>query len=309
MPDLLPAQWSKLIFNSAINTVAAMTTFHTWRCSPARMIRRPRPARARADRRRRRRRRRGRCHAARRPLGDEPARGRARRDRSSDYAHKPSMLEDVRLTARPRSSSSPARSCARPAVSACGSAQHRHVPPGPRARSVVVAAHARGGGVVMRVCVVGCGAVGSLFAAHLARSRTSRSGPTTSSRSTSRRSTPGLRLTAAPTWSRRSRRARRRRDPALRVRHRRDEVDVHGRRDRRDRGDLRRRRRLQRPERGRQRGADRRARAARDPRHDVPGRAGHRPGVVQMDTAGDTWIGPFEERPASMAEVERSPTR
>jgi 2-dehydropantoate 2-reductase len=28
------------------------------------------------------------------------------------------------------------------------------------------------------------------------------------------------------------------------------------------------------------------------------------PGVVQMDTAGDTWIGPFEERPASMAEVE-----
>ncbi|HEX4035990.1 MAG TPA: ketopantoate reductase family protein [Solirubrobacteraceae bacterium] len=29
------------------------------------------------------------------------------------------------------------------------------------------------------------------------------------------------------------------------------------------------------------------------------------PGVVQMDTAGDTWIGPFEDRPASMEEVER----
>jgi 2-dehydropantoate 2-reductase len=29
------------------------------------------------------------------------------------------------------------------------------------------------------------------------------------------------------------------------------------------------------------------------------------PGVVQMDTAGDTWIGPFEERPASAAEIER----
>ena len=28
------------------------------------------------------------------------------------------------------------------------------------------------------------------------------------------------------------------------------------------------------------------------------------PGVVQMDTAGDTWIGPFEDRPASPAEVE-----
>ena len=28
------------------------------------------------------------------------------------------------------------------------------------------------------------------------------------------------------------------------------------------------------------------------------------PGVVQMDVAGDTWIGPFEERPASMEEVQ-----
>jgi 2-dehydropantoate 2-reductase len=35
--------------------------------------------------------------------------------------------------------------------------------------------------------------------------------------------------------------------------------------------------------------------------------AGHvvMPGVVEMDTAGDTWIGPFEDRPASMEEVER----
>jgi 2-dehydropantoate 2-reductase len=34
--------------------------------------------------------------------------------------------------------------------------------------------------------------------------------------------------------------------------------------------------------------------------------AGHfvAPGVVEMDTAGDTWIGPFEDRPATMAEVE-----
>jgi 2-dehydropantoate 2-reductase len=29
------------------------------------------------------------------------------------------------------------------------------------------------------------------------------------------------------------------------------------------------------------------------------------PGVVQMDTRGDTWLGPFEPRPASMAEVTR----
>jgi 2-dehydropantoate 2-reductase len=35
--------------------------------------------------------------------------------------------------------------------------------------------------------------------------------------------------------------------------------------------------------------------------------AGHvvAPGVVEMDTAGDTWIGPFEDRPATIAEVER----
>jgi 2-dehydropantoate 2-reductase len=35
--------------------------------------------------------------------------------------------------------------------------------------------------------------------------------------------------------------------------------------------------------------------------------AGHMvaPGVVEMDTTGETWIGPFEDRPASMAEVER----
>lgn len=35
--------------------------------------------------------------------------------------------------------------------------------------------------------------------------------------------------------------------------------------------------------------------------------AGHvvAPGVVEMDTAGETWIGPFEDRPAAMVEVER----
>ncbi|MHB1509740.1 MAG: ketopantoate reductase family protein [Acidimicrobiales bacterium] len=35
--------------------------------------------------------------------------------------------------------------------------------------------------------------------------------------------------------------------------------------------------------------------------------AGHlvEPGVVEMDTTGDTWIGPFEERPAAMGEVRR----
>lgn len=35
--------------------------------------------------------------------------------------------------------------------------------------------------------------------------------------------------------------------------------------------------------------------------------AGHvvEPGVIEMDTTGDTWIGPFEERPAAMGDVRR----
>lgn len=35
--------------------------------------------------------------------------------------------------------------------------------------------------------------------------------------------------------------------------------------------------------------------------------AGHllEPGVVEMDTTGETWIGPFEEKPAAMEEVQR----
>ena len=78
--DLRPAQWSKLVFNATVNGVAALTV------PPARLpLRRDRAAlRSRAPRPRPRRRgprggdRRGRP-AARRPVGDERPRDRARR--------------------------------------------------------------------------------------------------------------------------------------------------------------------------------------------------------------------------------------
>ena len=94
-----------------------------------------------------------------------------------------------------------------------------------------------GGVLLVRVCVVGCGAVGSLFAANLARSTTSRSGRTTSTATTSTRST---RRPAAVRRRRRrrpsARHGRRRRAPAVRLRDRRDEGDAHlGRRSRRPR--------------------------------------------------------------------------
>ena len=84
-----------------------------------------------------------------------------------DYAHVPSMLEDVRARradrgglhhrrARPRGRT---RRRSRPAP-------HRHVPPRQGARGSAASAERR---EAMRVCVVGCGAVGSLFAAELAQ--------------------------------------------------------------------------------------------------------------------------------------------
>ena len=120
MEDLLPAQWSKLIFNSAINTVAALTELpHVALFAQEREF---------GDL--------GRlvhglidegvavAAAAGVTLHDDPwemnrAGGRARRDRPRDYAHRPSMLEDVLARrGRPRSTSSPARSCARLSASA-----------------------------------------------------------------------------------------------------------------------------------------------------------------------------------------------
>ena len=228
----------------------------------------------------------------------------------SDYAHPVDARGRARRTARPRSTSSPARSCARP--SALGvpvplsTALYRLVKAQEASWTLRAAAAVAPDARLRRRLRRGRQ---PLRRAPRDARRTSRSGPTTSSPSTSRRSTrDGLRLTGA----RRARRAPAGDAPTpaeippcefgiVATKSMYTEAAIaataHA---------LRRRRRLQRPERGRQRGADRRARRARDPRHDLPGRArrrarrrpdGHRratPGSARSRT-----------RPATIAEVER----
>ena len=83
---------------------------------------------------------------------------------TGDYAHVPSMLEDVeRAAAAPRSTSSRARSSARRA--ALGVPVPLHDALCDRLRQ---GAGALACGDADRACIVGCGAVGSLFAANLA---------------------------------------------------------------------------------------------------------------------------------------------
>ena len=153
--DLRPAQWSKLIFNATVNAVAALD-----RASARLPLRetegvdlgapRARPRRRGQGGRRRRRRR-----AARGSLGDERAR---------DAARARALPLDARgrrrRAGRPRSSSSPARSCARPSGAASPSRCT------PRMYRLV---RGKGGRLLVRICIVGCGAVGSLFAANLAQ--------------------------------------------------------------------------------------------------------------------------------------------
>ena len=147
-------------------------------------------------------------------------------------------------------------------------------------RARVLAAVAReapaSGGATVRVCIVGCGAVGSLFAGEpRATSTTSRCGPTTLRRRTSTRSTrTGSGSTGAGEVI-----GRLQRDDATPA-----ELPPCDSRDRRDEGDAHRRRRSPRRRtrsptarsRSVQNGVGneevaRAARRARDPRHDVPG--------------------------------------
>ena len=133
----------------------------------------------------------------------------------------------------------------------------------------------------MRVCVVGCGAVGSLFAANLGDAR--------------RRRGLGLRPRARPRRGDQPRRAApdRRGDvlgkvrattdaaelPRVRLRHRRDQGDAHRRRDRGDRPRLRGRRGRRVQNGDRQRGGARRATCERVIRGTTfPAGKRHRPG-------------------------------
>ena len=160
----------------------------------------------------------------------------------------------------------------------------------------------------MRVCVVGCGAVGSLFAAHLARlddvevwafdvSQRARR------RDQRERSAPdgcGRRPRPTPRATTDASRA-----AALRLRHRRDEGDAHGGRDRRDGARVRGRCRRDGAERRRQRGGGRRHAARVIRGTTFPAGKILEPGVVQWDVKGDTTLGPFEPQPASADEIER----
>ena len=127
----------------------------------------------------------------------------------------------------------------------------------------------------MRVCIVGCGAVGSLFAANLANLDDVEVWAYDLSQRARRRD---QRERAAALGRGRGRRAgvrdheRRGRAAAVRLRDRRDEGDAHRAGDRRDGARVRRRGGRLGPERDRQRGDARRARRARDPRHDLPRR-------------------------------------
>ena len=116
----------------------------------------------------------------------------------------------------------------------------------------------------MRVCVVGCGAVGSLFAANLATLDDVEVWAYDLARDhVDAINRDGLRLTGAgDVVGRAARDDRRRRAAAVRLRHRRDEGDAHRRRDRRDRARVRGRLRRDRAERDRQRGGARRGTAS-----------------------------------------------
>ena len=159
----------------------------------------------------------------------------------------------------------------------------------------------------VRVCIVGCGAVGSLFAANLATLDDVEVWAYDLAQAhVDAINRDGLRLTGAgevlghPQRDERCLRA-----AAVRLRHRRHEGDAHRLRDRGDRARVRRRLCRHGAERDRQRrGArphvERVIRGTTFPAGKITA-----PGVVQWDVKGDTTFGPFEDKPAPFDEVER----
>ena len=115
----------------------------------------------------------------------------------------------------------------------------------------------RGAGV--RVCVVGCGAIGGLFAARLATQPGVEVWAYDVSRRARRRDQPRRAARRTTTVARVEARTDAREIPPCELRHRRHEGDAHRGRDRRDRARVRRRGGLQPAERDRQRGGDRAA--------------------------------------------------
>ena len=158
----------------------------------------------------------------------------------------------------------------------------------------------------IRVAVVGCGAIGSLYAAHLAR-------------------VPGVEVWAVDPWTSTWTRWRRRAcgSPGSRTSWRRSTREPTAascpsatsgsspprRRTRarrcRARGPPWPRRRRQRAERARKRRGHRRAGAARHPRQHHHGGRGRGARSRAVRRTGDSWFGPFEPRPALMSAVEQ----
>ena len=97
-PDLRPAQWSKLIFNATVNTVAALTNLPHVSAFAARGARPTSATSCATDGRGKGGGRGGGRRAARGSVGDERRGVPARRDARGRgrLAHVPSMLEDVR---------------------------------------------------------------------------------------------------------------------------------------------------------------------------------------------------------------------
>ena len=142
---------------------------------------------------------------------------------------------------------------------------------------------------VMRVCVVGCGAVGSLFAANLALlDDVEVWAYDLSEPHVAAINERGLRLVGAGEVHATGIRAttRRGRAAAVRLRPRRDEGYAHRGGDRRHRARLRIRLRRLGPERGRQRGDARRDTSPGNSGHDVPGRQDPRAGCRAVGREG-----------------------
>ena len=152
--DLRPAQWSKLIFNATVNTVAALTGLphdpHFAALDEPDDL--GHLVHGLMDE--------GKAVAAAAgvELGEDPWEMNVLATQRGS-AHYPSMLEDVEAH-RPTEIDLITGALVREA--------HRLGVPVPLHETMYALDQGEGGFVVMRVCVVGCGAVGSLFAANLA---------------------------------------------------------------------------------------------------------------------------------------------
>ena len=286
-PDLRPAQWSKLIFNATVNTVAALTDLPHVAPSP--------PRRAPADL----------GHLVRDLMDEGKAVAAAAASSCDEDPWEMNVLATQRGQ-RPLPVDARGRPRGRPTeidfiTGALVREARAHGVPGAAAHGDVPAGPGEGGRrrVRMRVCVVGCGAVGSLFAANLAHARRRRGlGLRPSQEHVDAINANGLRLSGRRRRGRPAARDhRRRRAAAVRLRDRRDEGHAH-------------RAAIAATAHAFADGAVAPSRTAPATRRSIaehvervirgttfPAGKMLEPGHVQWDMKGDTTIGPFEPKP------------